>query len=675
MTKIFSLKLFSDGLSKTKVFGILSIIITTVLSAFISVTTVIEAADYATLQFIETDIFVPVVMVMLLLAPFSVYLQFNFLNKRASSDFYHSLPFTRIQLCVSFFASILVWVAAAILAPIILNSVVYSLSPWTSFDVASPFLCFIGYFCVSILLMGLMLISMSLTGTVISNILVFGIVSLFFRLIFLIMSMSFEEILPLVPSNALFGSYLSPEFFLPFRFFIGDDMFAEAAPIIYAFAVGVLCTVGGVILFNRRKSESADKSAISRIYQNIFRCAVSLPTTLLAVIIFAENALRDYSFASNYAAVILLIVTLFVYFIYEIITQKGISTIKKCIPQIFIVFGIAIALYGGIKLTEYNVLSYSPSADEIQSIQFRVDYDYSPSYEEINTSKIEIKDKEAFKLVEKALDNSIDASRNGTFYLRSNNHISLFIKDINGNKKLRYLTISQKDYEALMETFGSSAEFNGANLKIPTENEINTVYVAFSGEYNAVTSDMYKELWQCFTEEYNLLSSEEKLELKFSDFTLAGLSVSGHTDNTEFQSFYAVTEKLPKTFNMMSKTVHSQEKADELFQICSKFLESDGFAHVYADVTAYDTKNSDSVNHAANYFKGEGTDSEGKQQIEEAKAIVNLLSPYYNNVPTSGGFIVTMHFSLEYEYDYYYASLAFSVPEEIYSQIITMSKE
>lgn len=46
-------------------------------------------------------------------APVMMLYLFSFLNKRNSSDFYHSLPNTRLSLFFSFFAAVMTWVIAA----------------------------------------------------------------------------------------------------------------------------------------------------------------------------------------------------------------------------------------------------------------------------------------------------------------------------------------------------------------------------------------------------------------------------------------------------------------------------------------------------------------------------------------------------------------------------------
>ena len=103
---------------------------------------------------------------------------FSFLNKRADSDFYHSLPVSRKKLFWAVTLAALTWIAATVLGSVLLSIIVYTLTktPFVQLYalVAVPF-----FTIAAMRVFEACAIAMSLTGTTITGlgltILVFGL--------------------------------------------------------------------------------------------------------------------------------------------------------------------------------------------------------------------------------------------------------------------------------------------------------------------------------------------------------------------------------------------------------------------------------------------------------------------------------------------------------------------
>lgn len=677
MKKIFSGKLYLDGLSKTKFFGIISIILTAVLSCFVAIVVATNSMTYESFQIIETTDFVLPTAIILLLAPFSVYLQFSFLNKRSSSDFYHAIPFTRIQLCLSYFASVITWIAAAILVPVILCSAIYILCPFTSFEASVPFLCFFGYFGAAILLMSLMLIAMSLTGTAVSNVLVFGIITLFFRLIFFIFTIIFEQLVPICNINSMLGAFLKPEFFLPIQILFMENVFGNTASIIYAYAIAVICTVCGTFLFIRRHSESADKSAVSKAFQTVFRCAVSIPTAILAVISFADIAFYNSSigFDDIFYIFLFLIITLIIYFLYEIITTKGISTLLKTLPQLGIVFAAAFIFWGSVAVTENYIYSFEPTAEELKSISLSLDNYSSNSYEELQTSSISITDPDALKLASNILRNSIDASRNNNFYSHQYSmHTSLKFNTQSNKGVVRNLAMSETEYDSLQSVLLESKEYQDAQLLLPNDNEILSIFVDSSIIQSSVFDPSLREdinncVWQSFKDEYMSLSVEDKTAVKNSESQciVGTIIVYGTLDGNTFTSNYDISDLMPKTAELLVSCCENSQDVSKVEALSDNFKNDVvDYDYYYIDAYLYDLKSSVSYNIYYDYS------SDNKNNKQNIINLISALEPCYSTKPTINSPIITLLIASEENYNYENYSITFSATSEAYENILSL---
>ena len=104
--KFFNSHLFKEGFKQLKLFGIISLIIymLSVILIFIN-----EVDGRRIVDIYDCN---PLVLLSFtVLAPLFTLFLFSFITSRNSSDFYHSIPYTRTCIFVSFFASIAAWIA------------------------------------------------------------------------------------------------------------------------------------------------------------------------------------------------------------------------------------------------------------------------------------------------------------------------------------------------------------------------------------------------------------------------------------------------------------------------------------------------------------------------------------------------------------------------------------
>lgn len=132
---VFSLKLFWQTVIQLKVIGFISLAVVAFVSGFpiiikgLNIKKMINAANAAAESGAEvinmsstyTSLVSPIssqgvlLIVVLVITPILALYAWSFLNKRSTSDFYHSLPYKRKALFISKFAAVTFWQAVSML--------------------------------------------------------------------------------------------------------------------------------------------------------------------------------------------------------------------------------------------------------------------------------------------------------------------------------------------------------------------------------------------------------------------------------------------------------------------------------------------------------------------------------------------------------------------------------
>ncbi|MGM9636875.1 MAG: hypothetical protein ACI3YK_02700 [Eubacteriales bacterium] len=332
--------------------------------------------------------------VFLVIAPILVFILFGFLNKRKSSDFYHAIPHTRLSIFLSFYAAVITWVAIMIVSSSVCAIIGYAIFPQFFIPQYTDLLLFmLTCFVISILIVGAALIASSLSGTTATNILLTVLILYLPRITLTALNFILMYSLPIIPSGhsfLLFDNSCNLLFSFVASFFTGNlfgsspyiNSMTSVHGLIYTTVLAVIFTVLAAILFIRRKSESAERSAPSKRLQATYRIIVTMIICLFAcMLIFSLICSKDSSMDTEiFGIVVLYIAALVVYFAYELITTRKWKNLLRAMPGLGIVAALNVAilcLLGGLRA--YN-LSFTPSADEIKSISIIGNSEYEDNY-------------------------------------------------------------------------------------------------------------------------------------------------------------------------------------------------------------------------------------------------------------------------------------------------------
>ena len=199
MKYVFNFKLYLEGLKKIRLVGIIAGIIVLIGNALPPVTNLLERTqgDGSATILTASNFAIPTLF-LLFLTPFFFLSMYSFLNKRNESDFYHAIPYKRSCVLLTFLASIYTWIWGLLLVSLLLTGLLWALCPGVSFAFSVIPQLFGVYAATALYIGAFVLLAMTLTGTVISNIAVSGILLFFVRLVGTIVTVILDRLVPIL---------------------------------------------------------------------------------------------------------------------------------------------------------------------------------------------------------------------------------------------------------------------------------------------------------------------------------------------------------------------------------------------------------------------------------------------------------------------------------------------
>ena len=515
-------KLYSEALRQTRVVGIIFTVIMSIAAFAVPFGIYLDESVYVNrhgydltasiIDFSEINILFPVLTYVL--APLMVFMSFSFLNKRASSDFYHSATQTRPTVFFAYSLSVLTWIMIAAGASIIAGLIVpfacpdYFIINWYTFiEIPRRLIS-------SVYVVSAATLAMTLTGTLINNILVTGIIIFAPRLMMLIIGSSVVSYVSVLPGIEYLG-ILNPNYNLVFNDL--TQLFGAYSTInhwgmLYTGILAAVYFILAYIGFKLRPSETAGQSAPNRLLQNCYRILITMVVCSVGCIgIFAWMTGNVYEEAEMmlFELALLYIGALIVWFVYELITTRKASNLLKTIPSLGIVLVLNVAIVVLMTGINEGVERFRPEPDEIEYV--RIDSDNKNYYGEItyslaeyltgDASKIKITDPEVKKIVSDGLINTLDDSYSDYQEI----YRETVIIGTKQGEKYRDIYIPYTDYEFMHYTLNSIMAENKSFNKLPEFNSSNMSTYS----YYDLTKDEIELLYDSLVNEIEIMDNEE----------------------------------------------------------------------------------------------------------------------------------------------------------------------
>ncbi len=492
--KLFSRGLYVEGLRQLKLVGIIILAILLLIGIAVPVLQYVNYLDYMSSRIEEGVTYTPqvydflemcpmVVGIAIVAAPIFTFIMFGAFNKRSSSDFYHSLPYTRICMFLSFTAAVFTWLIGLTVVYCGVTIATFALMP----QVFIVNLAGMGDILLSMLAIAMMLVfgiiaAMSLTGTPIANITCTGLILFLPRLLITLVTLVLGDIAPIISGHyGIFGTEYNVIVGLLYNVFVyGDDaIFANNIPAdIYSICLGIIYAVLAAILFCKRKSETSGHAAPDKAMQHIIRICVGL--VISSIVTCAMISGLEIS-----VCIVFYIVAIIVYFAYELITQKTFRTIPSTLPGLAILLGLNIAIIGVCFGTAAVVHSYTPEDNEVAAIYLEDyadrHYGYGSEmdfnlYASRKASEIKIEDRDAIAIAAENLRENAKRSAEGKFYPYSGwddygkveyTELPITYVTKSGAKKTRNIYIPFEEYTEMMDHIQSNDDYKSVFYDIP----------------------------------------------------------------------------------------------------------------------------------------------------------------------------------------------------------------
>lgn len=551
----FSLRLLWEGFQQCKMIGIFSAVIVVlgaVLEPVAQAISLGSSPHYTKVVYEAWGINVTL-LVVLLAAPLMTLMLFHFLDNRAASDLYHALPHKRITLYLSYAGAVLLWVVLLLVLGTLTSVIACGFTHkyiTLLMDSLLPFAA--SLFCMSFLMVAGMLVSMSITGTVFTNLLFAGILLFLPRLCVLALQSSMVNALPFLSDSAGTGFFRNANNLLfsgvnvVFSMSENDGTSIETVfspswqAYLYTFLLGLLYFAIAAFLFHRRRSEAAGQSAPSRLLQHIYRIVVTMVICIFIVcVMFSEmtaGILRDEWFVF----LVFYLVAALVYFAYELITTKKWKNLLTALPGLGIVALLNVGILLGMHAVEKHIVAQRPAMQEIESVSFcstdGTDYISGGNYlnyrDYINlmSRDIAITDPTAVTLVSYYLDENLKTWEEGgsnayqsKYYTESDYsycayHVIIRTKD---QTLCRLIYVPVSETEKLLDALQTNADYVDAWRNPPQELKGTAAFRDQVGSCY-LSTEQAEELLQTYRE-----------ELQSADFeTLYQTMQNGSTDDT-----------------------------------------------------------------------------------------------------------------------------------------------
>lgn len=602
MSKFFSFKLYLQGLKKSRLQGIAITAIVTALTALVPLTQLLSPRYYEpgvvpTTTIIGYIEFAIPLMLLLFLTPILTLSMFSFLNKRSESDFYHSIPFTRPCVYFSFLAAIMTWVSVALVLAVAVTTVLWWMVPYTAVSLSVPLVHLLVYFLSTLLLTAFTVVAMTLTGTMLSNLLIFALLFSFVRIAGALFVACMESKYPIMVLNLTPARFLQPDFNLPlslvsgFLFGMSTTAFSNYSLWIYTAVVSIALIAAGCVLYTKRHSEMAGQSAPNRILQHIYRCMISMPMAFVIAYYIIEVGL-DLDML-----LVLTVITLLIYYIYELLTTKRLKNLLSAtlyLPVLLvggILFGLSITITGNA------AVNYTPDADELESVSVYNSYGsyYNPPYEELNIQSVAVNHPEVLEFISKELKEmkATIQSSDAAHYLYPDRYYhteddimhgyredyylwTVKITHRSGKVCGRTLCLTATEFQKLNNFFVQTEEYEAALLALPTQSEILNIETNF---YSYQMEDALQSIWESFVKEFEALPHEQKILYKTEVLNNSGwsqyeINVQGMKGTDSFRSSYPLSlEYFPKTCRMYIEAFNSIDR--EQYSLAVQALQSD----------------------------------------------------------------------------------------------------
>lgn len=687
--KLFNSGLYLDSLRRTSLLGGLFTALLCIQSAIIFFGYMIgyQGYDFETAKIsVETVSLIEmnpcILLIPVALIPLLMLTLFGFLNSRSTSDFWHSTPFSRECLYITFTLAALTWALAAAVLSTAISVLCFSLMPKLfAINFASVFGLFFSSIALCLLVAGAFAIASALTGTLLNTLVVAAIILFLPRVLMVYFGT--------LTSNGMLFYGLSHEGFasvslnlligLVFGVFFGEvtvtEMLANYTSIGYTALLGVIYLALGIILFKRRKSESASYSSVNKYMQTAFRIIVSFIVCLIPIYIITErnkDARYGMDIEQVFVCFVLYVVAAVVYFLYELITTKKAKNMLKAIPSLAILAVLNIAMIVAINQTYKAEYNYTPTPQTVSTIRISdKNGGDTENYFEKVMSMTDISDHNLETLLCDLYAKTREAYENDTIYSKYETSISVGFKT--GNRyKYREVYMTDEQLAQFTELLDKNNQIKSIyNIDNILKDAVHTDLSVYLGESFEISDTDRKKLITTYVNDVKKLSFNEWYHICSSPYDNSYIYTDGQEKyfnsvgeiyisiNVKGSTYYVnlpIDDRMTNTYDALMNQLFKQQNKENLQTTILEQIKSD--------------KNIDKDVYVELYNGSTNSSPEGYslQNLEITQKFIDAVTPALGELPNSKSRIATLHYYTHEEdlegYEFKSHTCIFKVPDD-----------
>ena len=585
--KIFSIKLFINNFLQLKVMGILGTVLITLFSVLSIVSQGIRMIEYTkegisvngsmsggvSTTYLGAGDLWPLVLTFVFVTPVLMLMAFSYNNKRNSSDFYNSLPYTRLNMYLTKLSAVFAWQIIVYVCAVV--GIVFSIAVYKKYfvySVSTITWIIIGTFICNLLCGAVIALACSLTGSLMSNICLTGII-LFIPAILRVMITSGISALFDYVSNIQVVPVIGVERNMISALIVGGSMngiqyneiLLNKGYMVYSLVLAIVYAAIGYLCFVRRKSEVAGKAALGNKIHVIIR-------TIIGFICMAVGFLLLLIERDIISMIIFVSLAVAAMIIYELIAgDRSRLGFKTGISSVIAL--AAAGIFTGLLWSGSVVMkAYKPETSKIKyavvesSTYYR---DYSGSfadYYNTKTSQYKIKDSDIIDVLVNGYNHCKDKTHVELSQNRKNVYtINVYFKDgIIGTR--RSIALVEDDYKNLMLKLGADEEYQKIYLELP---EYNNVTLTFNNNVNLSDSDK-QNIYNCLQSEIKRVGYNQYIKSFDQPGVYDTVSIRFVENGNNYYIRIPFSEYLPETTESFMKMVNKGSLNYALGSVTSK---------------------------------------------------------------------------------------------------------
>ena len=585
--KIFSIKLFINNFLQLKVMGILGTVLITLFSVLSIVSQGIRMIEYTkegisvngsmsggvSTTYLGAGDLWPLVLTFVFVTPVLMLMAFSYNNKRNSSDFYNSLPYTRLNMYLTKLSAVFAWQIIVYVCAVV--GIVFSIAVYKKYfvySVSTITWIIIGTFICNLLCGAVIALACSLTGSLMSNICLTGII-LFIPAILRVMITSGISALFDYVSNIQVVPVIGVERNMISALIVGGSMngiqyneiLLNKGYMVYSLVLAIVYAAIGYLCFVRRKSEVAGKAALGNKIHVIIR-------TIIGFICMAVGFLLLLIERDIISMIIFVSLAVAAMIIYELIAgDRSRLGFKTGISSVIAL--AAAGIFTGLLWSGSVVMkAYKPETSKIKyavvesSTYYR---DYSGSfadYYNTKTSQYKIKDSDIIDVLVNGYNHCKDKTHVELSQNRKNVYtINVYFKDgIIGTR--RSIALVEDDYKNLMLKLGADEEYQKIYLELP---EYNNVTLTFNNAVNLSDSDK-QNIYNCLQSEIKKVGYNQYIKSFDQTGVYDNVNIKFVENGNNYYIRIPFSEYLPETTESFMKMVNKGSLNYALGSVTSK---------------------------------------------------------------------------------------------------------